>query len=302
MSVLAFPFPLRDTWSLRLAFDSFHLLFHCSCTACSGHGTPYYNASATDYGFISCHCDGNWIPSHGNYSTVISGLEDRRGNTLMTPFVGQYPCMITSLDENYPAFWDEVCTDCNWCTGNGVATLLPTSQSARGETPCACTCNEGFRGPRCNYANASSGGATASVSASAYIVPDAEKRIVDAVLARNNALIIMTLLLSAVAAVGLALFCRLACFHWKCFNVHAFSDQLRQRLRAAAAAAVHAHPGTSLPPPVLPQSDTWVHRLYAKIKNAVGEKGAFTYPTIVLLAGTVTPVILIYSCFYIYSL
>jgi hypothetical protein len=129
----------------------------------------------------------------------------------------------------------------------------------------------------------------------------AHDRIQDASLAQFNGLIVMSGLLVLVALVGFLLFLRIACFHCGCLKRGVFSEKLRGRLRSAATAAMLVG-GSSVPrPSVATDEKGLLKRWWARVKNSVGETESFTYPTIVLLAATVTPVILVYSCFYIYS-
>jgi len=246
------------------------------CDRCHGHGTPYFNASATDWALVSCACDESWGPSH--YEHAVE------------------PCSVRE-DGEEPT---DQCTDCVWCQGYGIATVT----AAGG---CECDCSAG-------YERKVADGKCTPQSATSYS-DDAITRIDDAVEQQFKAMMAVSAILAGVALVGILLYGRLILFHSGYITTPTFSDRHRDKMRMAAASAI-GFQGSSLPPPMptppllpgtagaVPRMLRWLSRAYARVSvhDAVGESGAFVYPTTVLLAGVITPFALAYGCVYIYFL
>jgi hypothetical protein len=265
------------------------------CESCAGHGEPLYDASVIDFYLgISCACDPGWGPA--KYS------------------LGVRPCSL-SADMNATSN-AEVCTDCNFCSGSGLATYAGESDT------CSCTCAWGeaytsfYGGEGCPIKPVAAGLGQVLF---AFLDPDAESHQEDAVLKQFQALIVVLGFISLAAVISIVLYARLLLYHSGCASTRkggiytqtVFSDKHREAMRAAALASFGPR-GTCLPhsspsPPALSGDESILKRLWVALISlwrytidAVTERGAFVYPLPVIVCAFVTPVVLVYSCVYMY--
>jgi hypothetical protein len=270
------------------------------CGSCAGHGEPMYDASVSDfYPGISCACDPGWGPAK-----YILGVR---------------PCSVrTDLNVTSTA---DLCTDCNFCGGSpwggsGLAAYASVSNT------CSCTCAWGvaltniYGGEACPTKPAAVGLGQVLF---AFLDPDAQSHQLDAVLKQYQALIVVIGFISLAAFISIMMYLRLVMYHigfvstrkGGVFPVTVFSDKHRETMREAALASFGPRrtclPRPSLEPLASFADESILKRFWVVFVSpwryaidAISERGAFVYPLPVIVCAFVTPVVLVYSCVYIY--
>ena len=265
------------------------------CESCAGHGEPRYNPGVVSfYPGISCVCDPGWGPSEFGAG-------------------GVKPCS-TRTDVSVTSISD-MCTDCNYCNGNGWAIYAEVSRSCT----CACAWGEAevfdFGGETCPAQPAAT--SVLSQVLFTFLSPDAQKRQEDAALKQFQALLVVLAFISLAAVISVVLYGRLVMYHRGCASTPkagvfpVFSDKHRMKMRVAALSSFGPRrtclPRPSAAPPVLYGNESIPKRFWFALISmrrfmidSVNERGAFVYPLPVLVCAFVTPVVLVYSCAYMY--